>query len=117
MQDTSKIEKRISIAMRIGVGVSSAIMLLGFVLLLVNYQDNFAGFTNPSIVDVFTGLLSFNPYSIMLLGILLLILTPVLRIITCIILFAKQKDKLYTAITILVLIILAISFAVGYFIR
>lgn len=117
MQDTSKIEKHISLAMRIGVVVSAAVMLLGFVLLLVNYQDNFAGYTNPGFIEIFIGLASFNPYSIMLLGIFLLILTPVLRIVTCIILFAKQKDKLYMAITILVLVILAISFAVGYFIH
>lgn len=117
MQDTSKIEKHVSIAMRIGVILSAAVMLLGFILLLVNNQDNFAGYTNPGFIEIFIGLASFNPYSIMLLGILLLILTPVLRIITCIILFAKQKDKLYTAITIVVLLILAISFTAGYFIH
>lgn len=117
MDNTTKIEKRISVAMRIGVGVSAAIMLLGFVLLLINYKDNFTGITELSITDIFKGLLSFNPYSIMFLGILLLILTPVLRVITCVILFAKQKDKLYTGITILVLLILVISFMVGYFIH
>lgn len=117
MKKTTKIEKRISIAMRIGVAVSAAIMLLGFILLLINYKDNFSGLTEPSIINIFIGLLSFNPYSIMLLGILLLILTPVLRVITCVVLFAKQKDKLYTAITILVLLILVISFTVGYFIH
>lgn len=117
MQDTVKIEKRISIAMRIGVSLSAAIMVLGFVLLLITNQDNFTGYTNASFIDILKGLIEFNPYSIMLLGIFFLILTPVFRVLTCIILFAKQKDRLYTAITILVLMILAISFTVGYFIH
>ena len=117
MNNTTKIEKRISVAMRVGVAVSAIIMLLGFVLLLINYKDNFTGLNEPSITDIIKGLLSFNPYSIMLLGIFLLILTPVLRVVTCVVLFAKQKDKLYTAITILVFLILIVSFAVGYFIR
>lgn len=117
MQDISKIEKRISIAMRIGVIVSAAVMIFGFVLLLVTYQDNFAGFTDPSITEALRGLITLNPYSYMLLGIFLLILTPVLRVVTCFIIFAKEKDKTYTVITLLVLLILVISFIVGLIIH
>lgn len=117
MQDTNRIEKRISIAIRVGVAIATIFMLFGFVLLLINYQSNFAGYTNPGFAEIFGGLFSLNPYSFMLVGIFLLILTPVLRVVTCIILFVIQKDRLYTAITILVLIILAISFVVGYFIH
>lgn len=113
MQDTSKIERRISIAIRIGVIVSAVVMIFGFALLLINYQDYFAGFSNTSISEALAGLLTLNPYSYMLLGIFLLILTPVLRVATCIIMFAKEKDKLYTAITLLVLLILILSFIVG----
>lgn len=117
MQETSKIEKRISIAMRIGVIVSAAVMIFGFVLLLVTYQDNFAGFKDPSITEALRGLVTLNPYSYMLLGIFLLILTPVLRVVTCFIIFAKEKDKTYTVITLLVLLILVISFIVGLIIH
>lgn len=117
MKENSKLEKHISIAMRIGVIVSAAVMIFGFVLLLITYKDNFAGFTNPSIAETLGGLITLNPYSYMLLGIFLLILTPVLRVVTCIIIFAKEKDRLYTVITLLVLLILIISFIVGLVIR
>ena len=116
MDNTAHIEKNIGIAMRVGVIIASAFMLFGFVLLLIFWEQNFASFEVFSLDKVFEGLLSLNPYSFMYLGLLLLILTPVLRVVTSIILFAKERDKLYTAITILVLLILIASFFVGYFI-
>ena len=50
----------------------------------------------------------------MMLGIFLLILTPVLRVVISIYAFAKEKDHLYVWITSIVLVILIISFIIGH---
>jgi len=47
------------------------------------------------------------------LGLLLLIATPVARVALSIGIFAIERDRLYTAITILVLTLLLLSFVVG----
>lgn len=107
------IETKISIIMRVGVFASVLFMVLGFVLLLVNYEDNFAGIENISFQAIFDGIIAFNPYSIMLLGIFVLLLTPVIRVISTIVLFIKEHNKLYALITIVVLAILILSFLIG----
>ncbi len=51
----------------------------------------------------------------MMLGIFLLILTPVLRVVVSIYAFIKENDKLYAWITTVVLVILVIAMLIGYF--
>ncbi|MBA1393641.1 DUF1634 domain-containing protein, partial [Lactobacillus sp. XV13L] len=53
---------------------------------------------------------------ILMLGIFLLILTPVLRVVVSIYAFLKEKDYLYVYITTFVLIILAFAMIAGYWI-
>jgi uncharacterized membrane protein len=50
-----------------------------------------------------------NPEAILQLGVLLLIATPVARVFFSLILFAIARDKLYVAITVVVLTTLAIG--------
>ncbi len=57
--------------------------------------------------------MTFKPYSIMMLGIFCLILTPILRVVVSIYSFYKEHDMLYVVITSIVLIILMISFVFG----
>lgn len=49
---TTYIEEKIGIIMRIGVGVAAAFMIAGFVLLLINYKENFAGFPEISLITI-----------------------------------------------------------------
>lgn len=58
----------------------------------------------------FQGRLAFRSVSIMELGILLLIATPVLRVLLSLFIFAWQKDLLYVLITAIVLVVLLVSF-------
>ena len=55
-----------------------------------------------------------KPYAVLMLGIFLLILTPVLRVVVSIYAFAKEGDRLYVTITTIVLIILIIGTTIGY---
>ena len=107
------IEKRIGLAMRVGVAIAAIFMIVGFILLAINFKNNFAGFSEISLISILNGLFDLNPYSFMLFGIFLLILTPVIRVVSSIILFAQSKDRLYTVITALVFVILVISFIVA----
>lgn len=107
------IEKRIGLALRVGVAIAAIFMIVGFILLAINFKNNFAGFSEISLISILNGLFDLNPYSFMLFGIFLLILTPVIRVVSSIILFAQSKDRLYTVITALVFVILVISFIVA----
>lgn len=51
--------------------------------------------------------------ALVLTGLILLILTPVLRVITSIVAFALEKDRAYVVITSIVLLLLLLSFALG----
>lgn len=113
MKKHNDIERNIGICMRVGVVVSAILMAFGFVLLLINFEEYFAGFDQFSIRRIIEGLTYLNPYSYMSVGIFILILTPVIRVVSSIILFIKEKNALYAIITTSVLIILILSFAIG----
>jgi uncharacterized membrane protein len=51
--------------------------------------------------------------AIIMAGLLVLIATPVARVALSVIIFIIARDRLYTAITATVLLILLVSFAVG----
>jgi uncharacterized membrane protein len=63
-----------------------------------------------------TGLASFDPYSLIELGVILLIATPVSRVSISVFLFAAEKDRLYVLITAVVLTLLLFSMLVTPFI-
>lgn len=51
--------------------------------------------------------------AVIVLGLLLLIATPVLRVFVSIFAFAVEKDRAYTVITFVVFVLLLVSFALG----
>ena len=55
------------------------------------------------------GVATLNPDSIIMLGLLVLIATPVARVGMCIVGFLFERDHLYTAISAIVLVILLYS--------
>jgi uncharacterized membrane protein len=63
--------------------------------------------------QLFQGLKRGSPPSVLSLGILLLISTPVLRVFGSLVEFILKRDWLYAGVTSLVLLILAISLIVG----
>lgn len=64
--------------------------------------------------EILSGLVEFKALAWLMTGLFLLILTPVLRVVASIVAFAKEGDKLYVAITTLVLIILIVAMFVGH---
>lgn len=96
-----------------GVLLSSAIILVGFLLLITSpgaLSGNRTNIFPHSFGELWIRLLGLHPQAIIMVGLLLLIATPVLRVTISIIAFAVEHDVLYVLITCLVLAILFFSF-------
>ncbi|MBI5876373.1 MAG: DUF1634 domain-containing protein [Chloroflexi bacterium] len=125
-----KIELFIAQLLRIGVLISFVIVLIGIVGVIVTDQTGYhtinlndldsiiayrAGHPDfPNTVgDVLSGVLGFKPYAVISLGLLVLIAIPVVRVAVSIAAFMRQRDWLYVGITVFVLVMLLLSFALG----
>lgn len=116
-------EMELSIArmLRLGVSLSAVIVFLGGVLYLRHpwlkapIYGRFVEESEPlrGIAAVLRGALYLDAKSIIDLGILLLIATPILRVAFCVVGFAHQKNLLYVLISTSVFAILIYSLIQG----
>ena len=97
-----------------GVYISAIVIICGIGLWLVKNGSGYAGALPTRLGIIFQGAMQLKPYAVLMLGIFLLILTPVLRVVVSIYAFAKEGDRLYVTITTIVLIILIIGMTIGY---
>jgi uncharacterized membrane protein len=103
--------------LRAGVFLSMTIVIIGGVVYLYRHGhtiENYSKFKGiPSFVQTFggiiNGILTFRGRAIIQAGIILLIATPVIRVVFSAIGFILEKDYLYTGITFIVLLIIFIS--------
>lgn len=96
-----------------GVMLSSLVILIGIVLALFSAGPQHL-FTFPhTLGEVWRGLLAFQPVSVIAVGLLLLLATPVIRVAASIIAFGLEHDRRYVVITSVVLVILVMSFLLG----
>lgn len=112
----------VSAVLRFGVLASALIALIGTLMNLskhggekVSYQ-NFHPGENLSVGKVLTDAVSMDSRSIMLVAVIVLVLTPVARVIVSLFGFIKEKDRTYIAITFVVLLTLLCS-VIGGFLR
>jgi len=107
----------ISFVLRGGVLLSAVIIALGVVLFYARYLaagGRISQVTYPhTVAAVFAGLGHGDPLAVIALGLLVLLLTPVLRVLVSVVTFALERDWRYTGITLLVFIILIVSFLLG----
>ncbi len=112
-------ELMVSIVLRTGVIVSAGVIVVGLILLAFN---GLAGMTGGiatamnfphTFGAVLSGVVKLDPVSVITLGLLLMIITPVTRVAVSIIAFAMERDWRYVGITTVVLIVLLVSFALG----
>jgi len=108
--------------LRIGVIVSISIVFLGGIIFLYRHgheiadHKKFVGIpdfirTPGGIID---GVIGIRGQAIIQFGIILLIATPILRVIFSTIGFVLEKDRLYVCISLLVLLIIFISTISGH---
>jgi uncharacterized membrane protein len=112
-----RIEVIIGRLLRSGVLLSAAVVVFGGIVYLsrhghavANYSA-FHGDTSPlrTLTGIMHGTLQFSASAIIQFGLLLLIATPIARVIFSAIAFAVERDYLYVAFTLAVLAILAYS--------
>src|SRR5271165_138220 len=107
----------ISSVLRGGVILSATIIAIGvlaYYLFGGRHVIYPGGRTYPaSIPAIWFGLSHADPVAIVALGLVILLATPVVRVAVSIIAFAISRDRLYVAITTLVLLILIFSFLSG----
>ncbi len=120
-------EQIVSALLRYGVSISLALVLLGGVLLVaetglgesLRVDPRVApieGMAQPwptTIGGVLRGALALHPDALILLGLLLLIATPVLRVVVSMVLFLAEGDYVYVGITLFVLAMLVLGFFLG----
>jgi uncharacterized membrane protein len=113
-----KMDMAISRMLRVGVSIAAFVVLAGWILylwrahgVLPDYH-HFHGIPSPAdrFTPVFEGIRHLDSRSLIRLGILLLIATPIMRVAFCVYSFAIQKDKIYVLVSAVVLTVLLYSF-------
>jgi uncharacterized membrane protein len=108
--------------LRLGVFISMIVVFLGGIVYIYRHGHELADYhifkgiplfvqTAPGIVN---GILNFRGRAIIQAGIVLLIATPIVRVVFSAIGFVLEKDYLYIGITMLVLTIIFISMISGH---
>jgi uncharacterized membrane protein len=123
MRSSESFANIIGNVLRYGVMLSAAIIVVGVVLLLAASGSadatpllSYGSKQAPSLGGFLSGLASYQPYAVIELGALVLLATPVARVLISVFLFAAQKDRLYVLITAVVLALLLFSMLVTPFI-
>jgi uncharacterized membrane protein len=119
--DDARMERAMGVLLRFGVVLASTAVLAGMAFYLqdhahqpIDYRDFKAhsfGLRHRS--ELFAGSARDNATAIIEVGILLLIATPVARVVFAVVAFALERDRLYTAISVAVLAVLVYSLVFG----
>ena len=118
-----QLQSLIGNVLRYGVFSALAVTLLGGIMLLVKDSQQVVSYAtfiekDQNLFVVFNNILEgvkvWNGESIIFLGILLLFLTPVLRLVLSLFSFMLEKDALYVVITLLVIAVIILSVSFGF---
>jgi len=112
-----EVEQVVGNLLRVGVLLAAGVTLVGGVIFLAHHgmdRPDYRLFTpEPTglrgLASIVAGAVAFDSRSIVQLGVVLLIATPIARVFLSLIAFVIQKDRLYTVITALVLGLLMYS--------
>ena len=115
------IDEVIGDLLRVGVVLSSLIVLIGGGLYLTRHGTELPNYHmfhgEPSELRSILGIIkdasSFSSRGIIQLGMLLLIATPVIRVAFTVVSFIIQRDRIYVGVTLIVLSVLIFSLAGG----
>jgi len=105
----------------VGVSIAALVVFAGGILLLRQPLLPIPDYTHFHAVDpslrslkgITGSAFHLNPRAIVQFGLIILIATPIARVVYCIFGFARQHNKLYTSISTLVLVILLYSLSKG----
>ncbi|MEN6521476.1 MAG: DUF1634 domain-containing protein [Armatimonadota bacterium] len=104
------VNRYVEVVLTTGVILSLVILAFGSILLMVKPVP--VGVPG-SVMDILRGVIRLNPSAIINLGLLVLLLTPVVRVIAAMLAFFAEKDRKFGLVSLTVLVILAVSALVG----
>ena len=112
-----RLEVLIGYTLRIGVLTSAVIVLIGGVLYLIQNSSaaphyhtyHPAAKHSDTLFGIVQNIRALNSYGIIQLGLLVLIATPIIRVIFSVVAFALERDVLYVVATLIVLAVLLYS--------
>jgi uncharacterized membrane protein len=115
--DDSGLDRYIGIILRTGMLTSAAVVLLGGVLFLARQGSSLPNFHQfhgepgqfTSVPRIVEGTIHSEALSIVQFGLLLLIATPIARVIFSVAAFLWERDYLYVVFSLLVLLVLLYS--------
>lgn len=115
------IERMVSVLLRSGVVISGLVVFFGGVYYLARhgqeYADHHTFHGEPSVDrivgQIIAGAIALRARSIIQLGLLLLIATPIARVAFSLVAFALERDRTYVVITAIVLTVLLYSLISG----
>lgn len=109
--------------LRYGVWISLSVAFIGGIVYLMNHGsqiEDYSVFKENDrnifevIASVYHGAIQGDGASLIFTGIILLFLTPVLRVLLSLFSFLLEKDYLYVGITLIVIVIIIISISFGF---
>ena len=115
------VEQVVGRLLQVGVLIAAAVVLVGGVLLLRQYGGAPAAFSvfrgEPAALRSIGGIVAAAPSlestALVQLGLLLLILTPIVRVAFTLVAFALQGDRTFVVVTAIVLILLLVGLVFG----
>ncbi len=109
--------------LRYGVWISLSVAFIGGIVYLMNHGsqiEDYSVFKENDrnifevIAAIYDGAIQGDGASLIFTGIILLFLTPVLRVLLSLFSFLLEKDYLYVGITLIVILIIIISISFGF---
>jgi uncharacterized membrane protein len=109
--------------LRYGVWISLSVAFIGGIVYLMHHGNDIEDYSvfheNDKnifevISSVYNGVIQGNGESLIFFGIILLFLTPVLRVLLSLFSFLLEKDYLYVGITLIVIFIILVSVSLGF---
>ena len=115
--DDSIIDLRISVLLRSGMIISAIVIFIGGVLFLLHHGASVADYSTfhglppqfTTLSGIFHNAFQLHALGIIQLGLLLLIATPVSRVLFSVIAFWMERDYLYVVLSGIVLVVLLYS--------
>jgi uncharacterized membrane protein len=105
--------------LRIGVWVSASFMIAGLLIAAIYPSTVIALSSNPTlnnlVMRMFSG--SFDPVTLMFAGLIILMFTPMLRVITAIVGFGAERDWRFVFVSSIVLLLLTCEVVYSIFIK
>ena len=101
-------ERWTSRVLRLGVWVSAILMVLGLLIGAISPLSIVVLPTNPSLGNLVERMFSgtFDPATLMFVGLVMLMFTPILRVITAVFGFAVERDWRFVTVSFIVLLLL-----------